>query len=173
MKLRSSFACLAALLLTAVANAADEPLLKVSTPEKTLTLTAAEFAALPHTETTVPDPHTKADRHFAGVALRELLTRVGAPLGEKMRGPSLQLAVLFRAKDGYAVIFALSEFDEALGNRALLLADSEDGKPLADKAAPLELIVPGDKKAARWARMVTSIEIVSVGTVVPKTAAAH
>jgi hypothetical protein len=141
---------------------AAEPALTITTPEKTLAFTAAEFAALPHAELTTADPHSKAERHFSGVAVRELLTRAGAPLAEKLRGPALRLAVIARAKDGYAVVFALAEFDESFSSRTILLVDAEDGRPLNEKAAPLELVPPGDKKGARWARMITSLELVSV-----------
>jgi hypothetical protein len=141
---------------------AAEPVLKLTSPDKTLAFTAAEFAALPHTAVTVPDPYNQLPRHFSGVEVRELLARLGLPLGDKLRGPALQLAVVFRAADGYGVVFALADFDDAFSTRTLLLADQEEGRPLDAKAAPLQLIAPGDKKAARWARMVTSIEIMSL-----------
>lgn len=160
-------------LLLAGALPAAEPILKIAGGEKPLAFTAAEFAALPRTELTVADPHNQAPRHFSGVAVRELLARAGAPLGEKLRGPALQLAVVFRAKDGYGVVFALAEFDEAFSNRTLVLADREEGQPLADKAAPLQLVAPGDKKAARWARMITAIEIVSLADGAPALHASH
>ena len=145
--------------------AASESVLKVVAPDKTLSFTAAEFAALPHTELTATDPHTQARRQFSGVAVRELLTRIDAPLGDKLRGPALQLAVIAHAKDSYGVVFSLAEFDDAFSNRTILLADQEDGKPLAENAAPLRLILPGDKKAARLARMIVSLEIVSLAPV--------
>lgn len=148
---------------TAALLSAVEPILTVRTAEKTLVFTAAEFAALPHQTITVADPHSHADRHFTGVAIREILTRAGAPLGDKLRGRALRLAVIARAADGYAVVFALAEFDAAFSSRTLLLADAEDGRPLAANTAPLKLIAPGDTKAARWARQITSLEIVSLG----------
>lgn len=157
---------LLATLLGLPAFAAD-PVLKITGPEKTAAFTAAEFAALPHTSVTVTDPHTGTARTFAGVAVRELLARAGAPLGDKLRSPALQLAVVFRSRDGYGVVFALADFEDAFTDRTLVLADRENGRPLTEKAAPLQLIAPGDKKAARWARMVTSIEIVPVAS--PRT----
>jgi hypothetical protein len=59
-----------------------------------------------------------------------------------------------------AVSFSLADFDAGYSDRTILLADHEDGAPLSDTAGPLRLIVSGDKKAARWERMVTSIEII-------------
>ncbi len=146
----------------------SEPLLTVDSPTKAIAFTPAGFAALPRTECTVPDPHTKVDHHFSGVAVRELLTQAGAPLGAALRGPALQLVVLVRAADGYAVVFSLADFDEAFGNRIILLADRDDGKPLEERHGPLRLVVQGDQKAARWIRQVKSIEVVSIGDIAPR-----
>lgn len=161
---------LAAVLLALAAGAARaaEPILKIAGPEKTLTLTAAEFAALPHTELKLLEPHEKKERGYSGVVVHDLLTRVGVLSGESFRGPALQLGVLVRSKDNYTVLFSLAEFDENFSPRTLLLTDREDGQPTPAAAAPLRLVVPGDKRAARWARMVTSLEIVSVGEIVPR-----
>ncbi len=143
---------------------AAEPGLTIIGPARSLTLTAAEFAALPHTECAVADPHSGRPLRYSGVAVRDLLARVDAPIGPRLRGPALQLAVIVRARDGYGVIFALAEFDDAFCNRTIVLADQEDGKPLPATSAPFQLVAPGDKRAGRWARMVTTLEIVGIGT---------
>jgi hypothetical protein len=149
------------LLLLAPALRAADPVLKVTGPDKTLTFTAEEFAALPHTEISAYDPHGEATHKYSGVAMQEILARAGAPLGDKLRGKSLQLVVVAHSRDGYSIAFALAEFDPAFNDRSILLADTEDGKPLPDNASPFRMIIPGDKKAARWARMVNLIEIKS------------
>jgi DMSO/TMAO reductase YedYZ molybdopterin-dependent catalytic subunit len=137
-----------------------EPVLTVASVNKTITLSAEEFQAMPHSVVTATDPHLKLEHRYSGVPVRDLLAKVDAPLGDKLRGPALQLAVIFHSRDGYATLFALAEFDDAFSDRTILLADSEDGKPLAENAGPLRVVAPGDKRAARWARMVTSIELV-------------
>jgi hypothetical protein len=149
--------------LSSLVAAEDSPTILTVRREDatTLTFTAAEFAALPHLDLTAFNPHEKKEHHYAGVAVREILAKAGAPLGEKIRGHALQLGVVARAKDGYGVLFALAEFDETFSNRTLFIADSIDGQPLGAGAAPLQLIVPGDKRPTRWARMVTSLEIFS------------
>ncbi len=146
-------------MLPALRGFAADVSLTVISPDQTITLTAEQFHAMPHTEMTVNDPHLKLDHRYSGVPVRDLLAKVGAPLGEKLRGQALQLAVVFHSKDGYATLFALAEFDDAFSDRTILLADTEDGKPLPDNAGPLRVVAPGDKRAARWARMVTSIEV--------------
>jgi hypothetical protein len=155
-------ALLVLLLAGAGHRAFAEPALRVIAAGQSLALTLDELALLTDTDLTIVDPHDKTEHRYSGIPVRDLLARVGAPLGEKLRGPALRLAVVMRAKDGYATLFALAEFDEQFSDRTLLLADSEDGKPLSANAGPLRIIAPGDKRAARWARMVTSIEVISL-----------
>jgi hypothetical protein len=151
----------ASLLSTAPARAAEheDAALTLVSPMQSISLTAEQISALPHQEATAVDPHSKQEHHYSGVPVRDLLAKVDAPLGEKLHGIGLQLAVLVRSKDGYETLFALAEFDDSFSDRVILLADAEDGKPLSDGAGPYRIICTGDKRAARWARMVTSMEI--------------
>jgi hypothetical protein len=115
--------CWALVLFSATsALAADVPILRLAGPAQTLTLTAAEFAALPRTELRAIETHENKERLYSGVTVRELLTRVGAPLGDKMRGPALALGVLVRTKDDYAVLFYLADFDSAFSTRPTALS---------------------------------------------------
>jgi hypothetical protein len=138
------------------------PVLTVTAPDKTLPFTAAEFAALPRTDLTLPAQGDQEERHFSGVAMRDLLLRAGAPLGDKMRGSGLMTGVIVRCKDNYAVLFSLAEFDESFSSRTILLADKEDGEMLAPSAAPFRIVTPGDKRGARSCKQVIAIEIVSL-----------
>lgn len=139
---------------------AADPALKMVSAGQTIALTSQELGLLPHTELTAFDPHEKKEHRYSGVPVRDLLSKVGIQFGEKLRGPGLRLAVMVRSKDGYSTLFALAEFDDAFSSRTILLADGEDGKPLEQHFGPLRLIAPGDKRSGRWARMVTSIEVV-------------
>lgn len=141
---------------------AAEPVLKVTGPDKTLAFTAEEFAALPHIDLTLPAQGDQEERHFSGVTMREILQRAGAPLGDKLRGKNLLTGVVVHCKDNYAVLYALAEFDEAFSNRTILLADKDGGEELPPSAAPFRLVMPGDKKGARSAKQIVSIEIVSL-----------
>jgi hypothetical protein len=136
------------------------PFLTISSPTTNLVLSADDFAALHHTKFQLFDPHENKSHRFDGVAVSEILALVNAASGEKLRGPALREIVIFRARDGYAVSFSLADFDRDYSNRTIYLADQEDGAPLSDSAGPLRLIVPGDKKAARWERMVIKIEFI-------------
>jgi hypothetical protein len=141
---------------------AADPVLKVTALGQSAAFTAQEFSALPHTEVAAFNPHEKKDHRYSGVPVHDLLARVGVPFGEKLRGAALRLAVMVHSKDGYATLFAVAEFDELLSSRTILLVDAMDGAPLPPNLGPLYVVAPGDKRAARWARMVTSIEVVQV-----------
>lgn len=121
------------------------------------------LAALPHQDVTAFDFHEKRDHVYTGVPVRDLLANAGVEFGEKLRGKGLRQVVIVHCRDHYDIVFALAEFDDAFNSRAILLVDREDGQPLPEGQGPLRLVVPGDKRPARWARMVTSLEVVSVG----------
>ena len=58
------------------------------------------------------------------------------------------------------VAFTLAELDPAVGARRVLLADALDGNPLGAEQGPWRLVVPDDKRPARWARQVKSVTLV-------------
>ncbi|WP_332367659.1 hypothetical protein [Spirosoma telluris] len=64
-----------------------------------------------------------------------------------------------KANDGYEVIFALAEIDPEFATRTIILADVVDGAPLPLGVGPYRVVVPGEKKPARWIREVKSIEV--------------
>jgi DMSO/TMAO reductase YedYZ molybdopterin-dependent catalytic subunit len=100
----------------------------------------------------------KVDDHtYSGVPLADLLTKAGAPLGPQLKGKQMTTYVLVRARDGYQVVFALPELDSAFTDRVILLADQADGQPLPTDKGPYRLVVPGEKKHARWIWGVTEI----------------
>lgn len=96
---------------------------------------------------------------FEGVALRDVLARIGVPLGEALRGKALARVVVASAADGYQVAIAIAEVDAAFTDQIILLADTRDGKPLLPDTGPLQIVVPLDKRPARWVRQVTKIEV--------------
>jgi hypothetical protein len=101
-------------------------------------------------------------RTCAGVWLRDVLARAGAPSGDAVRGPALATMVIVDAADGYRVAFSLGEIDARLGNARLLLADACDGKPLGDADGPLRLVAVGEARGARSVRHVKAISLVSL-----------
>jgi hypothetical protein len=76
-----------------------------------------------------------------------------------LRGDNLATYVLVRAADGYKVVFPLAELDPAFTDRVVLLAELRDQKPLTDPEGPLRLVIPDEKRRARWVRQVTSVTV--------------
>lgn len=71
----------------------------------------------------------------------------------------MKFYVIVDASDGYQVVFALPEFDPDFTDRVILLADKRDGHPLSAPEAPLRIVVPGEKRHARWVREVIDLNI--------------
>jgi hypothetical protein len=125
---------------------------------KLLAITPAQWEELPRVSITTTE-HGGAQATFEGVAVSELLQRAGAPLGPHLNGAHLRLYLVARAADGYEVVFALAEFDPAFSNRTILVSDRRNGEPLGPTEGPLRLVAPGDKRQARWVRMVQALKI--------------
>jgi len=117
----------------------------------------ADLARLARRDTTVT-AHEVSGR-YSGVALTDLLALVNAPLADSLRGRSLATYVLVEASDGYRVLFSIAELDAKFTERVVILADRKDGQPLPAAEGPYRLIVPGEKRPARWARQVTRISL--------------
>ncbi|QKG57844.1 molybdopterin-dependent oxidoreductase [Hymenobacter sp. BRD128] len=130
----------------------------VATPR---TLSAAEIAALPHREQTTTDKDGKMHA-YRGVALRDVLHLAGVPEGKGIHGAVLAEVVLASAADGYQAVFALPEIDADFSPQTILLADLRDGQPLPAHDGPYQLIVPLEKKPARWVRQLTGLRVVKV-----------
>ena len=56
----------------------------------------------------------------------------------------------------------MAELDPAFTDRVILLADRADGQPLDNKAGPFRIVVPGEKRMARWVRQVIVLKVVQV-----------
>lgn len=98
---------------------------------------------------------------WSGVRLSDLLKRAGAPIGEKLRGALLAYYVRVTAVDGYTVVFSLGELDPELLDHVVLVADRRNGQKLDGKEGPLRLIIPSEKRPARWVRQVSAIDLVA------------
>jgi len=137
--------------------------LRITYQGLTTTFSIEQIAALPHQTITAFDAHQKKNHDYSGVPVQALLAKVGVAFGEKLRGAAMRQVVVVRTHDHYDVAFALAEFDPAFRPNAILLVDREDGATMGEGAGPLRLVAPGDLRPARWARMIESIDIVSVG----------
>jgi DMSO/TMAO reductase YedYZ molybdopterin-dependent catalytic subunit len=126
--------------------------------ERALTLGLDDLNKLPHQKVRVKDPDGKMVE-FEGVQLLEVLRLAGKKLGEKLRGDDLATYLIVGAADEYRVVFALPELDPAFTDRLVLLVDRRDQEPLSKSEGPLRLVIPDEKRRARWFRQVNTLRI--------------
>ena len=100
-------------------------------------------------------PHT-----YAGVALAYIFSKAGVTTGPQLRGKNLAKYVLVTCADGYQVVFSLGEVTPDVHDGTVIVADTLDGKPLADKG-PFQLVVSGEKRPARWVRNLVAIRVMT------------
>lgn len=123
-----------------------------------LTLNAAYLTNMKRTTCRAKD-RDQVEHAYAGVALSEILQKAGVTLGQQLRGENMTKYLLARSGDGYEVLFSLPELDSTFSDRVIILADQMDGHPLPSGKGPFRIIVPGEKKPARWIWEVTTLTI--------------
>lgn len=135
--------------------------------EHPLSLTLADLKQMPRKSLKVTNPHEGKEATYDGVPLIEILEKAGVPLGSEMHGPAMTTYVEADAKDGYRVLFSLPELDPDFEDSDVLLADTMNGAPLPEGSGPLRLVVPHEKRPARWIRMLTELRVVRVAVPTP------
>ena len=123
-----------------------------------LTLGPQDLAKLAQVHVTAAD-HDGKKHEYDGVNLRDVLSAAGVATGDGLRGKELADYVVTEASDGYRVVFSVAELDPAFGNTQVIVATKVDGQPLPARDGPIRLVVPGDKRPARWVRMLTSVSV--------------
>jgi hypothetical protein len=136
--------------------AQDSLLLK--SEDTSVSLSSANFRTLPHVTLTVRNGHTSANENYSGVPLPALLARINAPMGSELRGKAMTSYLVATGSDGYSVVLSLAEVDPEFRDSQAIVADARDGQPLG-KNGPFQLIVPGDKRPARWVHNLVSITL--------------
>jgi hypothetical protein len=132
--------------------------LKVSFGDKSAEWTPAALAALPHKTITVFNEHAKANQTYSGVAVIDLLKPLGVP--DKPHGKDLRLYLVAEGSDGYEAVYAVAEAIPDVHDGAVIVADTMDGKGLAD-SGPLELVSTDEKRPARWVRNLVAIRVLA------------
>jgi hypothetical protein len=127
---------------------------------KPTVLARVDIEALPHIKVAASVSGTSTT--FEGVALEAVLEKAGVEFGQTLKGKRLASCLLVEAADGYRVVIALPELDPAFTDKQVVLAFLKDGKPLDDKEGPYRIVIPDEKRMARWVRQVTALKIVDV-----------
>ena len=122
----------------------------------------SELHRLLRVEVRTTDPHNPGkETVYSGTPLVETLKTGGVLLNSGMAGlrETVKMTVIVEATDGYRAVFSLAELDPELTDRIILLADTKDGQPLPPREGPLRIIVPGEKRPARWVRQVKALTV--------------
>jgi Oxidoreductase molybdopterin binding domain len=128
---------------------------------KTLTLSPTDLAALPHKSVAVFNAHSKANETYSGVPLADLLSKVGVPLGESVRGKLFLIGIVAQGTDSYGVLYSLAEVDPAIHTGDVIVADTLNGQKLGKDGA-FKMVSSEDRRPARWVRNLTSVSVVKV-----------
>jgi DMSO/TMAO reductase YedYZ molybdopterin-dependent catalytic subunit len=143
-------------------NSTTAHLTIASDVEKPLLLSLEDLRHMPRKTLKVMNPHEGKEETYEGVLITELLKRAGVPQGAQLRGGAMATYVLAEASDGYRVTFSLAELDADFQDSDVIVADMVNGAPLNDMLGPLRLVVPHDKRPARWVRMLRTLTVVRV-----------
>jgi len=118
------------------------------------TLAAADLSPAATVEVPASGKPDAPKTIFGGALLWPLLDGAGwvdAP-GRKTH---LQHVIFARGRDGYVVALAIAEIDPGFEGKQVLIATTQDGKPLASP----ELVVPGDRRPGRRVHDLVGIEV--------------
>jgi hypothetical protein len=130
--------------------------LRITNGDKTADWTVATLASLPHTSVTVMNEKTKSNEVYSGVALIDLLAKLG--VATQPMGKALDAYLVAEGTDGYKVVFSIGEVTPYINGSTVIVADSVGGQPIG-KSGPLQLVASNDKHPAR---MVHSLVMVAV-----------
>jgi hypothetical protein len=130
--------------------------LKITFEDKSAEWTPATLAALPHKTIMVYNEHAKASQNYSGVPLIDLLKPLGVPA--KPHGKEFRLYLVAEGSDGYQVVYSLGEITPDVHDATVLIADTMDGKSIADDG-PLKLVATGETRPARWVRNLVAIRV--------------
>lgn len=120
-------------------------------------LKLAELSSLPRGSATLTEdgkPHV-----YEGPLAAAVLRAAGAPMGSRLHGDPLKAYAVVRGADGFFAVYSLAELDRDFHDDPVVLADTVDGAPLADKQRPWRLVSGGDRKGWRAVYAVSAIEL--------------
>lgn len=147
------------LLLSAALAQCQQLTIETESGKQTL-LAKTDVESLPHVKITTHDSEKPVT--FEGVALKAVLEKAGVEFGHSLRGSGLASCLLVEAADGYRAVIALPEIDPDFTDRQIVLAFLKDAQPLDAKEGAYRIVIPDEKRMARWVRQVTKLKIVDV-----------
>lgn len=128
---------------------------------KTVTLTPADFKALPHITAAVHNAHNNKDESYSGVPVSALLAMVQPAKGEGPKVSTNMQIIVAGATDGFQVALTLCDTIPECRSGQAVVADMQDGNSIEADGA-FKLILTEDKRPARWARNLQSLTVRAV-----------
>jgi len=128
--------------------------------ENPLALSGDQLRAFPaQTQAVQFESGTGTQSHiYDGTALTEILDAAKLRTPSDVKNPELTFAVLATGSDGYSAAVSWGELSPKFGATPILVAYTEDGRPLD---AP-RLVVPGDVKGGRYVSELTGLRVVDL-----------
>lgn len=139
----------------------NSPALTVSfgDPVQEVKLSKEALAKLPRKTVKVTEGNGK-EAEYEGIALDEVLKLARVPMGNELRGRAFaQMVVIADASDDGRAVYSLAEVEPSFSDKLIILADKRDGQALNADEGPYRMIVPGDKRHARWLRQVKGLVV--------------
>jgi len=124
---------------------------------KSVTLSVSDLAKIP--QQTVKTTDHGAEVTFQGVLLADVLAKVALPTGDQFHSTGASYYMVADARDAYRAVFAWAELDTSFMDKAVYVVTGRDGKPLSANDGPFQLVAPGEKRAGRWIRQLTSLTV--------------
>ncbi|MGH7676220.1 MAG: hypothetical protein ACREMV_13200 [Gemmatimonadales bacterium] len=109
-------------------------------------------------DTVIASFHERPPATYVGVGVDRLLAYAGVIVAGS-RGRDFEQVVVVEAHDGYRMTFGVGEIDPSITGRRIVLARATGE---GEGEGPWRLVVPGDRRGARWVRQVRSIRLVRI-----------
>ena len=135
--------------------------LVVTIDGKATALTLDDLKAMPQKTLTVKNGHSQAEETYTGVAVGDVLAKLGFPFESATAKKVYRSYVKAEGTDGYWVLYSASELMPILRDDTSLIAIAADGKPLAAEGA-FKIVIGGEKRPARWVRNLKGLTVVTV-----------
>ena len=133
--------------------------LRVTVNGTATTISVAELEAMPQKTVTVKNAHSKAEETYTGVAVSDLLAKLGAAYEKNERGIDHSY-LKASGTDGYWVLYSASEVEPAVHRGDVIVATRVGGEALKADGA-FKLVASEDQKPARWVRNLSTLELKS------------
>ncbi|UII26339.1 molybdopterin-dependent oxidoreductase [Fulvivirga maritima] len=134
------------------------PTFTLTNGDNTIEVSLEDLESLPQVDKQLTG-HDKKAHAYHGVLLKDVLELIDVNFEKSNIKGNLTKYILVDALDGYKVIYSVTEVDPQFKDEAVFIAYQADNKSLPEHVGPFQMIVPGEKKHARWIREIKSINV--------------